>query len=94
MARRYQSPFFQHLRDFGTGRLPTNATLDQQRYVILDTIGKGGMGAVYLAQDTHLSQLIAIKEMGQARLKRTAFDQPTGLPGSLCPFPPASTSNC
>jgi serine/threonine protein kinase len=69
VASRYQLPFFRHLVDFGTGRLPANATLNQKRYVILDTIGKGGMGAIYLAHDTRTNQTVAIKEMSQARLK-------------------------
>ena len=63
-------PLIHHWVDFGTGRLPVNSTLDRQRYVILDTIGKGGMGAVYLARDTQEGKLVAIKEMSQAQFKR------------------------
>lgn len=45
-------------------------TLHGGRYLLLQTIGRGGMGAVYLARDTQRSNdLVAIKEMGQARLK-------------------------
>lgn len=57
------------MKDYGTGRLPAKATLQQGRYVILHTVGKGGMGAVYLALDTQRAdRSVAIKEMSQARL--------------------------
>jgi serine/threonine protein kinase len=69
VARGHQTSLFDRLGDLGTGRLPANASLDRQRYVILDTIGKGGMGAVYLAHDTQQARPVAIKEMSQARLK-------------------------
>jgi serine/threonine protein kinase len=61
---------FQRLTDFGTGRLPANVALKQGRYRVIQVIGKGGMGAVYLAYDTQQSdKLVAIKEMSQAHLK-------------------------
>jgi serine/threonine protein kinase len=45
-----------------TGRLSKN-TLLRKRYVILRTIGRGGMGAVYQARDTRRDKICAIKEM-------------------------------
>lgn len=46
-----------------TGRLNPDTILEN-RYVILKTVGRGGMGAVYLALDTRLNNIpVAIKEM-------------------------------
>src|SRR5260370_29821957 len=46
-----------------TGQLSARVLL-KQRYRVLQTIGQGGMGAVYLAQDTQLGDRpLAVKEM-------------------------------
>ena len=51
-----------------TGMLPANSLLNN-RYLILCRVGQGGMGAVYQAADTRLSNKVwAIKEMSEAAL--------------------------
>ncbi|MGH2507610.1 MAG: protein kinase domain-containing protein [Ktedonobacteraceae bacterium] len=51
-----------------TNQSPARDAL-KQRYHVLQTIGKGGMGAVYIAQDTLLgNRLVAVKEMSQSQL--------------------------
>jgi serine/threonine protein kinase len=48
--------------------LPSH-TLLKQRYLILQSVGKGGMGAVYMAQDVSLgNRPVAVKEMSQGHL--------------------------
>lgn len=61
--------FFRRFHDFGTGRLPSGSQLHNRRYLVMATIGQGGMGAIYLALDTQMShEQVAIKEMSQADL--------------------------
>lgn len=51
------------LQGEGTGKLNPDTMLEG-RYIIVKTIGRGGMGAVYLALDTRLNHMpVAIKEM-------------------------------
>ncbi len=53
-----------------TGLLTPNHLL-KQRYYILKQVGKGGMGAVYQAEDTLFgNRPVAIKEMGQSGLSQ------------------------
>ena len=58
----------QELSGSSTGRLPPGRILNQ-RYRLLDTVGQGGMGVVYLAQDTRVGDRhVAVKEMSMSRL--------------------------
>lgn len=60
-----------------TGRLSPQSML-QQRYIIIEQAGRGGMGAVYLATDTRIAnRRIAIKEMSQAHLNDEELPQAT-----------------
>jgi serine/threonine protein kinase len=65
------------------------------RYQILKTLGKGGMGAVYLAEDTKLQRRVALKvpqfsgeNAGQAleRFTRTARAAPRINHPNICPI--------
>ncbi len=64
----------------GTGKLPAKA-LVANRYSIVRLLGKGGMGAVYLANDNRFSnKLVAVKEMSTSSLQ-TAAEKQTAIDG-------------
>lgn len=44
------------------------SALKMGKYVVLDIIGKGGMGLVFLARDTRLRRLVAIKILSRERM--------------------------
>jgi serine/threonine protein kinase len=52
---------------YGTGELLPLARLADGRYIILEKIAQGGMGAIYRAQDQRLQdKIVAIKEMSES----------------------------
>lgn len=59
-----------------TGRLPSQALLNNGRYIVIKLLGQGGMGAVYKALDTHAQQrVVAIKEMSQTGLSKQELQE-------------------
>jgi len=66
-------------------RLKTAAELPDlsgTRYQIIEQIGRGGMGVVYLAEDTELSRKVAIKVLDDAHEARVlaALEHPGIVP--------------
>lgn len=56
----------------------------QNRYEIVEPIGKGGMGAVYLTKDTRLGSMVALKEtLFQDEALRRAFEREARLLAGL-----------
>lgn len=57
-------------------------TLLQNRYLIVSPIGKGGMGAVYLAKDQRLRSTVALKEtfFEDERCAKPSSARPSYLP--------------
>src|SRR5690242_10052855 len=59
-----------------TGRLPSQALLNNERYRVIQLLGQGGMGAVYKALDLHAQQrVVAIKEMSQSGLSKQELQE-------------------
>lgn len=93
-AFRSTPPLSQNLA-VGTGMLASNHRLQNGRYRIIRRIGKGGMGAVYLAEDMRLGQSHwAIKEMSDAHLDPSArlravaaFEQEANLMATMLNHP-------
>jgi serine/threonine-protein kinase len=57
---------------FGTGELLPLARLAEDRYIILEKIAQGGMGAIYRAQDQRLQdKIVAVKEMSESAVAPT-----------------------
>lgn len=68
------------ISDFGDSRLPVDAGMEivdlTERYEIIGSIGKGGMGEVQKARDTRLNRFVAIKRIrGEIARSRTAVDR-------------------
>ncbi|HMO59453.1 MAG TPA: serine/threonine-protein kinase, partial [Roseiflexaceae bacterium] len=63
--------------------LPVNSIL-QNRYQIIEQIGRGGMGAVYKAQDLRLGHIVALKEtLVTGDIPRRAFEREARLLAGL-----------
>lgn len=63
--------------------LPNNIIL-QNRYQIIEQIGRGGMGAVYKAIDTRLQATVALKQtMVEGEPLRKAFEREAQMLASL-----------
>jgi serine/threonine protein kinase len=57
---------------FGTGELLPLTVLAKSRYVVLEKIAQGGMGAIYKAQDRRLQdKIVAVKEMAESAIAPT-----------------------
>jgi serine/threonine protein kinase len=54
---------------FGTGELLPLTVLAKSRYVVLEKIAQGGMGAIYKAHDRRLqNKVVAVKEMSESAI--------------------------
>jgi tetratricopeptide (TPR) repeat protein len=52
---------------FGPEGLGEDLPPAPEKYEVLSLLGRGGCGEVYLAKDTHLGRLVALKYLGQSR---------------------------
>jgi serine/threonine protein kinase len=60
---------------YGTGELLPLARLAEDRYVILEKIAQGGMGAIYRAQDQRLQdKIVVVKEMSESAVSPAERD--------------------